>query len=133
MAGWTICIVQQAQGGRPMTHVVTENCINCKHTDCVEVCPVDCFHEGPKFLVIDPVECSDCTLCVDECPGVAIYAEDVVPAGQEVFLAINAELAPLWPVIDKKIPAMRDAGSWDGVPGKLELLIRQAAAFEPET
>ena len=62
-----------------MTHVVTENCINCKHTDCVEVCPVDCFHEGPNFLVIDPESCIDCTLCVAECPVGAIYPEDDVP------------------------------------------------------
>lgn len=108
-----------------MTHVVTENCINCKHTDCVEVCPVDCFHEGPNFLVIDPEECIDCTLCVDECPVGAIYPEDDVPAGQEHFLAINAELAPLWPVIDRKIPALEDAEKWDGVPDKLSLLKRE--------
>ena len=107
-----------------MTHVVTENCIKCKFTDCVEVCPVDCFHEGPNFLVIDPVECIDCTLCVDECPVNAIFAEDDVPAGQEPFLAINAELAPLWPVIDRKIPAPADADAWDGVAGKLRLLER---------
>ena len=107
-----------------MTHVVTENCINCKHTDCVEVCPVDCFHEGPNFLVIDPVECIDCTLCVDECPVGAIFAEDDVPAGQEGFLAINAELAPLWPVLTHKKPALPDAGQWDGVPDKLPQLVR---------
>lgn len=113
-----------------MPHVVTENCINCKHTDCVEVCPVDCFHEGPNFLVIDPVECIDCTLCVDECPVGAIYAEDDVPAGQEPFLQINAELAPLWPVLTARKPAMPEAGKWDGVPGKLALLIRQAEACD---
>lgn len=107
-----------------MTHVVTENCINCKHTDCVEVCPVDCFHEGPNFLVIDPVECIDCTLCVDECPVGAIYAEDDVPKGQEKFLDINAELAPKWHVITRKKDALPDAEEWDGVPGKLELLDR---------
>jgi ferredoxin len=111
---------------RIVTHVVTENCINCKHTDCVEVCPVDCFHEGPNFLVIDPESCIDCTLCVAECPVGAIYPEDDVPAGQEQFLAINAELAPLWPVIDRKKPAMPDAKQWDGVPDKLKLLIRSA-------
>ncbi|QOW22638.1 MULTISPECIES: ferredoxin FdxA [Lysobacteraceae] len=108
-----------------MTHVVTENCINCKHTDCVEVCPVDCFHEGPNFLVIDPDECIDCTLCVDECPVGAIYPEDDVPLGQEHFLAINAELAPLWPVIDRKKEPLEDAEKWDGVPNKLPLLKRE--------
>jgi ferredoxin len=108
----------------PMTHVVTENCINCKHTDCVEVCPVDCFHAGPNFLVIDPDECIDCTLCVEECPVGAIFPELDVPAGQEGFLAINAELAREWPVLTSKIPAMEDAAKWDGVPDKLPLLQR---------
>src|SRR5688572_26141305 len=82
-----------------MTFVVTENCIKCKYMDCVEVCPVDCFHEGPNFLVIDPDECIDCTLCEPECPAKAIYPEDDVPAGQEGFIALNAELAKAWPVI----------------------------------
>ena len=75
-----------------MTFVVTESCIKCKYMDCVEVCPVDCFHEGPNFLVIDPEECIDCTLCEPECPVEAIYSEEELPAGQEQFLAINAEL-----------------------------------------
>jgi ferredoxin len=61
-----------------MPFVVTDNCIKCKYTDCVEVCPVDCFHEGPNFLVIDPDECIDCTLCEPECPVNAIYPEDDV-------------------------------------------------------
>ena len=82
-----------------MPFVVTEECIKCKYTDCVEVCPVDCFHEGPNFLVIDPDECIDCTLCEPECPVNAIYPEDDVPAGQEAFVALNAELAKAWPVI----------------------------------
>jgi ferredoxin len=107
-----------------MTHVVTENCINCKHTDCVEVCPVDAFHEGPNFLVIDPDECIDCTLCVDECPVGAICPELDIPAGQEGFLALNAELAREWPVIVTRIPAMEDAAQWDGMPDKLPLLKR---------
>src|SRR3546814_3262199 len=75
-----------------MTFVVIDNCIKCKYTDCVEVCPVDAFHEGPNFLVIDPDECIDCTLCEPECPINAIYPEDDVPAGQEPFVALNAEL-----------------------------------------
>ena len=62
-----------------MTYVVTESCIKCKYTDCVDVCPVDCFREGPNMLVIDPDECIDCTLCVAECPVEAIFAEDDVP------------------------------------------------------
>ena len=107
-----------------MTHVVTDNCIKCKYTDCVEVCPVDCFHEGPNFLVIDPEECIDCTLCVAECPAEAIFPEEDVPAGQENFLAINAELAPKWPVIDRRITAPDDADQWNGVPDKLPWLER---------
>src|SRR5258706_111041 len=70
-----------------MTYVVTESCIRCKYTDCVDVCPVDCFREGPNFLVIDPDECIDCTLCVAECPVEAIYAEDDVPPDQQALAA----------------------------------------------
>jgi ferredoxin len=88
------------------------------------VCPVYCFHEGPNFLVIDPESCIDCTLCVDECPVGAIFPDGDVPSGQENFLAINAELAPLWPVLDRKKPALPDAAEWDGVPGKLQHLER---------
>lgn len=107
-----------------MTHVVTEQCIKCKYTDCVEVCPVDCFHAGPNMLVIDPEECIDCTLCVAECPVEAIFADSDVPNGQEHFLALNAELSPRWPVLDHKISPPADAKQWDGVPNKLPLLTR---------
>ena len=107
-----------------MTYVVTESCIKCKYTDCVDVCPVDCFREGPNFLVIDPDECIDCTLCVAECPVEAIFAEDDVPPDQKQFQAINAELAKEWPVLTSKIPSMEDADKWDGVPNKLPLLKR---------
>ena len=107
-----------------MTYVVTEACIRCKYTDCVDVCPVDCFHEGPNVLVIDPEECIDCTLCVAECPVEAIYAEDDVPPAQEHFKALNAELTKGWPVITEKKEAPADAKSWDGKPDKLKLLER---------
>ncbi len=107
-----------------MTFVVTENCIKCKYTDCVEVCPVDCFHEGPNFLVIDPMECIDCTLCEPECPAEAIFPEDDLPSGQERFLELNAELAQGWPVITAKKDAPADAQEWDGVPDKLRYLER---------
>lgn len=107
-----------------MTFVVVENCIKCKYTDCVEVCPVDCFHEGPNFLVIDPEECIDCSLCEPECPAEAIFDEDDVPQGQEQFIALNAELAKEWPVITEKIDAPADAKEWDGKPDKLKLLER---------
>ena len=111
--------------GRPsMTYVVTETCIRCKYTDCVDVCPVDCFREGPNFLVIDPDECIDCTLCVAECPVEAIYAEDDVPPDQQSFTALNAELAKLWkPIIERK-PAPADADEWKGVKDKLKYLER---------
>ncbi|MCP5419891.1 MAG: ferredoxin family protein [Gammaproteobacteria bacterium] len=107
-----------------MTFVVAENCIKCKYTDCVEVCPVDCFHEGPNFLVIDPDECIDCTLCEPECPAEAIFAEDDIPEGQEHFLEINAELAKVWPVISVKIDAPPDADDWNGKTDKLDKLER---------
>jgi len=107
-----------------MTYVVTESCIKCKYTDCVDVCPVDCFHEGPNFLVIDPEECIDCTLCVAECPAEAIFAEDDLPAGQQGFTALNAELAKTWPsIIERKAPPA-DADEWRTVKDKLSLLER---------
>jgi ferredoxin len=105
-----------------MTYVVTENCIKCKFMDCVEVCPVDCFHEGPNFLVIDPDECIDCTLCEPECPAEAIFSEDDIAEDQTQFIELNAELAKIWPVITEKRDAPADAEEWNGKPGKLEYL-----------
>jgi ferredoxin len=107
-----------------MTFVVTDNCIKCKYTDCVEVCPVDAFHEGPNFLAIDPDECIDCTLCEPECPINAIYPEDDVPAGQEQFVALNKELAKAWPVITVRKDALSDAKEWENKENKLDLLER---------
>ena len=107
-----------------MTYVVTDNCIRCKYTDCVEVCPVDCFHEGPNFLVIDPEECIDCTLCVPECPAEAIFAEDELPDDQQHFLELNAELTADWPVITEMKESPPDAEEWDGVADKLQYLER---------
>lgn len=107
-----------------MAYVVTDSCIRCKFTDCVEVCPVDCFHEGPNFLTIDPDECIDCTLCVPECPVNAIYAEDDVPEDQKQFIALNAELAKKWPVITEKKPAPEDSAEWENVRDKLKHLVR---------
>jgi len=107
-----------------VAYVVTENCIKCKYTDCVDVCPVDCFREGPNFLAIDPDECIDCTLCVPECPAEAIFAEDDVPESQKRFIVLNAELAKQWPsIIERKAPPA-DADRWLGVPDKLEKLER---------
>ncbi|MGB0722113.1 MAG: ferredoxin FdxA [Gammaproteobacteria bacterium] len=107
-----------------MTFVVLENCIKCKFTDCVEVCPVDCFHEGPNTLVIDPEECIDCAVCEPECPAEAIVAEDDVPAEQEHMIALNAELAADWPVITERKDPLPDADDWNGKAGKLDMLER---------
>ncbi len=105
-----------------MTYVVVEECIKCKLTDCVDVCPVDCFHEGPNFLVIDPEECIDCTLCEPECPVGAIFADDDVPEGQENFIELNAELSLEWPVINISKESPPDWAEWEGKPDKLKLL-----------
>ncbi|MDB2416499.1 ferredoxin family protein [Pseudomonadales bacterium] len=107
-----------------MTFIVGENCIKCKHTDCVEVCPVDCFYEGPNMLVIHPDECIDCALCEPECPVDAIFADDEVPEDQVPFIELNAELAEVWPNITEIKPAPEDAEEWDGKPGKIALLER---------
>ena len=107
-----------------MTFVVTESCIKCKYTDCVEVCPVDCFHEGPNFLVIDPDECIDYTLCEPECPVEAIVSEDDLPEDQQEFLALNAELSREWPVLSEKKDAPEDADDWQEVKEKLQYLER---------
>ena len=105
-----------------MPFVVTENCIKCKYTDCVEVCPVDCFHEGPNMLVIDPDECIDCTLCEPECPVEAIMSEDDVSESQQQFIELNAELSREWPVINEMKDAPADADDWKEVSDKLQYL-----------
>ena len=107
-----------------MTFVVIENCIKCKLMDCVEVCPVDCFHEGPNMLVIDPDECIDCTLCEPECPIEAIVSEDEVPANQKNFLKLNEELSQQWPVITEAGAPPDDSDEWRDKPNKIELLER---------
>jgi ferredoxin len=107
-----------------MTFVVTENCIKCKYQDCVEVCPVDCFYEGPNFLVIHPDECIDCALCEPECPANAIFSEDEVPADQKEFIKLNADLAEIWPNITEIGEQPADRKEWDGVKGKLQYLER---------
>ena len=107
-----------------MTYVVVESCIKCKYTDCVDVCPVDCFREGPNMLVIDPDECIDCTLCVAECPVEAIFADDDVPVDQRDFIGLNAELAKEWPGITEKKDGPPDADDWQDKPNKRELLER---------
>ncbi len=105
-----------------MTFVVAEQCIKCKHTDCVEVCPVDCFYEGPNMLVIHPDECIDCALCEPECPVDAIFSEDELPESEQVFLELNAELAEVWPNITEMKESPADAAEWENKPDKLQYL-----------
>lgn len=106
-----------------MTHVVTENCIKCKHTDCVAVCPVDCFYEGPNFLVINPDECIDCGVCIPECPVDAITTDnDKNNPDLDYWLKINEELSHKWPVITKRKEALPDAAEWKDKPNKKDLL-----------
>jgi len=104
-----------------MTFLVTDNCIKCKYTDCVEVCPVDCFHEGPNFLVINPDECIDCAVCVPECPVGAIFDEGDVE-DRVIWFDLNQRLSSKWPNITKKKPPLDDAADWDGKPDKINLL-----------
>ena len=105
-----------------MTHVVTDACVRCKYTDCVDVCPVDCFKEGPHFLVIDPDECIDCAVCIPECPVNAIYAEEDVPAGLAHFVELNRKAALDWPVISKRKAPLPDAEQWKDASDKLASL-----------
>ena len=105
-----------------MTYIIAEPCIDIKDRSCVDVCPVDCIHEFDRILVIDPEECIDCGACEPECPVEAIFSEEELPAGQEHFKALNAELAKQWPVITEKKDPPGDAKDWEGKPGKLKHL-----------
>jgi ferredoxin len=109
-----------------MAFVVTEPCIKCKYTDCVDVCPVDCFHEGKNFLVIDPDECIDCGACEPECPTSAIFAEDDVPDDQQEYIQLNAKLSPKWPAINAKKAALPGADGFKDKKGKRGDLIEAA-------
>jgi ferredoxin len=101
-----------------MTYVVVENCIKCKYTDCVEVCPVDCFYEGANMLVIHPDECIDCGVCEPECPAEAIKPD--TQRGLTKWLELNAEYSKTWPNITAKREAPADAADWNGVKDKLQ-------------
>jgi ferredoxin len=105
-----------------MTFLVTENCIKCKHTDCVEVCPVDCFYEGPNFLAINPDECIDCGVCVPECPINAIIEDTNLDHDIPFWVDTNKRLSTKWPNITKKKSALPDAEEWNGKPNKIDLL-----------
>ncbi len=109
-----------------MTYVVTENCIKCKYTDCVDVCPVDCFYEGPNMLVIHPDECIDCGVCEPECPAEAIVADTDMTEEQKPYLELNIELAEIWKdwMINERKDPLPDAAEWDGVGGKIQHLDR---------
>ncbi|MFA6240490.1 MAG: ferredoxin FdxA [Candidatus Hydrogenedentales bacterium] len=109
-----------------MAHVVAEPCIKCKYTDCVAVCPVDCFHEGANMLTIDPDECIDCGACVDECPVHAIYPEEDLPEKWQHFIALNKELAAEWPVINETQASLPTAEEFKDVESKLDQLERSA-------
>ncbi|MFL2560097.1 MAG: ferredoxin FdxA [Gammaproteobacteria bacterium] len=105
-----------------MTYIITENCIKCKYTDCVEVCPVDCFHEGPNFLVINPEECIDCSLCEPECPIDAIISDEDISDENKHFLEINKRLSEKWPILTEMKAAPEDAKEWENKEDKLKLL-----------
>ena len=100
-----------------MTYIVTDNCIACKYTDCVEVCPVDCFYEGENMLVIHPDECIDCGVCEPECPADAIKPD--TDAGMESWVELNRKYAELWPVIVTKKDQLQEAEERDGETDKL--------------
>ena len=100
-----------------MTYIVNDNCIGCKHTDCVEVCPVDCFYEGENMLVIDPDECIDCGVCVPECP-----AEAIEPESEDLmeWIEFNQKYAKEWPNITEMKDPPSDAKDFDGMENKKE-------------
>ena len=109
-----------------MPFVVAEPCVKCKFTDCVEVCPVDCFHEGENMLVIDPVECIDCGACVPECPAEAIFLDEDVPEKWTEYIELNAKLAEQWPVISDQKDPLPDADDWKDVEDKRKHLSEAA-------
>lgn len=103
-----------------MAFIVADPCIKCKYTDCVAVCPVDCFHEGNNMLVIDPEVCIDCGLCPPECPVTAIFAEEELPEKWHEFIEINAKYASQWPVIDAQKEPLPTAEAAANEEGKLD-------------
>jgi ferredoxin len=107
-----------------MAFVVTDPCVKCKYTDCVSVCPVDCFYEGQNFLVIHPDECIDCGACEPLCPVKAIFPGDSVPAEWAEYTTLNAELARVWPCISKQKAPLPEAEEFRTKPDKRSLLSR---------
>ena len=95
-----------------MAFVVTEPCFGCKYTDCVVVCPCECFHEGEQMLFIDPDNCVDCEACVPECPVEAIFYEEDVPEGQREYTQLNREMSQIYPqILERKPPLCRTGGA----------------------
>lgn len=105
-----------------MSFIVTENCIKCKIGDCVEVCPVDCFYEGPNMLVINPDECIECALCEPECPINAIYSEESLPSNQKKFININKKFSKKWKNVTEKCNTPKDSNIWINVKNKIKFL-----------
>lgn len=105
-----------------MAYIVAEPCIKCKYTDCADICPVMCFHEGANMLVIDPVECIDCGACVDECPVEAIFPEEELPEKWRDFVELNTRYAQEWPVIDEKQPELPTADEYKNMDAKRHLI-----------
>ena len=104
-----------------MTYLVTDNCIKCKHTTCVSVCPVDCFYEGEDMLVINPLECIDCGVCEPECPADAIVPDNALDGEEhDKWYAINEKFSNEWPNITEEKDPPEDYAEWDGVPNKYE-------------
>jgi ferredoxin len=105
-----------------VTFVVTEQCIRCKFMNCIEPCPVNCFYEGPEFLVINPDECIDCNACATECPVNAIYQDKDLPAGQRDFIEINRGLSQIWPPAVAPCPPLPEREHWRSIPMKRQFL-----------
>jgi len=105
-----------------MTFLVTEKCICCKYTNCVEICPTECFHEGPNFVVINPDVCIDCALCEAECPVEAIVPDNNITDNEKKFLKLNKKLSKIWPIIKNKTTPQPNAKKWEKVKEKLKYL-----------
>jgi len=105
-----------------VAYVVTEPCIKCKYTECVQNCPVVCFHEGANFLVIDPDDCIDCGACVDPCPVNAIYRVEDLPAKWSHYIELNQRFAREWPELTQMREPLPTAEEFAGVGDKEALL-----------
>ncbi|WGS83585.1 MAG: ferredoxin family protein [Candidatus Hodgkinia cicadicola] len=109
-----------------MAYVVTDNCVLCKYTDCVEVCPVDCFYEGKNFLVINPNECIDCGVCETECPAGAIKSES--EPNLEKWIEINLKYSQVWPNITRRRKPLPKANEFNGIKHKFEKYFEPSAS-----